>query len=59
MIPTHYIGWTIILLAILRLFNKANLELRWKLAFSTFTMMYSLGKLAFVYNTQAADFFFF
>jgi len=56
MIPIHYIGWTIILLAILRFFNKAALDLRWKLAFSTFTMLYSLGKLACYYNSsEAAD----
>ena len=49
MIPIHYIGWTIIFLAILRFFDKADLNIRWKFAFSTFTTFYSLGKLASAY----------
>ena len=48
-IPIHYIGWTIIILAILRFSNKAHLDVRWKLAFSTFTALYSFGKLAMIY----------
>lgn len=59
MIPINYVGWTIILLAILRLLNKATLNLRWKFAFSTFTMLYSLGKLACVYTSpEIADLFY-
>lgn len=49
MIPIHYIGWMIILLAVLRFNNKAYLDIKWKLAFSKFTAFYSLGKLAMVY----------
>ncbi len=51
MIPIHYIGWMIIVLAILRFKNKAYLDIRWKLAFSSFTALYSLSKLAFIYAT--------
>ncbi len=50
MIPIHYIGWMIIILAILRLKNKAYIDARWKLAFSMFTAIYSLGKLATFYG---------
>lgn len=57
LIPIHYIGWSIIALAILRLLNKADLNMRWKFAFSTFTTFYSLGKLASVYvSPDVADF---
>ena len=49
MIPIHYIGWMLVILAILRLKNKAYLDARWKLAFSTFTALYSLGRLAMLY----------
>lgn len=52
LVPIHYIGWTFIALAVLRLFNKADLNLRWKFAFSTFTTLYSLGKLAAVYLSK-------
>ncbi len=59
MIPIHYVGWTIILLAILRFLNKATLNLRWKFAFSTFTTLYSLGKLVSVYaSSDIADLFY-
>jgi heme A synthase len=50
MIPIHYIGWMIIVLAILRFNNKAHLDVRWKLAFSLFTALFSLGRLAVYYG---------
>lgn len=50
MIPVHYFGWTIIILAVLRLFDKADLSRRWNLAFSIFTAFYSLGRLSLVYG---------
>jgi hypothetical protein len=50
MIPIHYIGWMIIVLAILRFNNKAHLDVRWKLAFSLFTALFSLGRLAAYYG---------
>jgi hypothetical protein len=46
LIPNHYFGWVIILLAFLRLFNKADISIRWKFAFAAFMTFYSLGKLA-------------
>jgi hypothetical protein len=52
LIPIHYIGWTIIFLAILRFCNKAAINVRWKFAFSMFTTLYSLGKLASVYASS-------
>jgi hypothetical protein len=56
LIPIHYIGWTIIFLAILRFCNKATINVRWKFAFSMFTTLYSLGKLASIYaSTTIAD----
>ncbi|MCW3491600.1 hypothetical protein [Dethiobacter alkaliphilus] len=59
MIPIHYIGWMIILLALLRLFNQAALTLRWKFAFSMFTLLYSLGKLSAIYiSGNVADLFY-
>jgi len=58
-IPINYIGWTVILLAVLRFFNKATLSMRWKLAFSTFTTLYSLGRLASAYvSPEMADLFY-
>ena len=50
MIPIHYIGWMIMILAILRAKNIAFLDVRWKLAFSTFTALYSLSRLAMFYG---------
>ena len=59
LIPVHYVGWTIILLAILRLFDKADLSRKWNLAFSVFTALYSLGKLSLAYNyTDIANVFY-
>lgn len=59
MIPIHYVGWTIIFLAILRFFNQATLSDRWKLAFSCFTSLYSLGRLASIYlSSDIADVFY-
>lgn len=54
MIPEYYFGWTIIFLAVLRFFNRADLSERWKFAVSVFTALYSLGKLTQVYIS--ADF---
>ena len=50
MIPVHYFGWSIIVLAVLRLFDIAVLSKKWNLAFSIFTALYSLGKLSLAYN---------
>lgn len=49
MIPIKYIGWMFIILAFLRLQNLAVLNTKWKLAFSTFTILYSLGQLSLKY----------
>lgn len=51
MIPINYIGWTFIILAVLRLKNIAILKIKWRLAFSTFTAFYSLGQLSIRYGT--------
>jgi hypothetical protein len=59
LIPVHYFGWTIILLAVLRFFDKADLSRRWNLAFSIFTALYSLGRLSLAYNyTDIANVFY-
>ena len=59
MIPIHYVGWMIILLAFLRFFNKASLNYRWKFAFSMFTTLYSLGKLTNTYlSSEIANLFY-
>jgi len=52
LIPIHYIGWTMIILAILRFTNKAYLNIKWKLAFSSFTALYSLSKLSSHYASS-------
>ena len=49
MIPVQYLGWMLVVLALLRFNNKAYLDVRWKLAFSLFTALFSLGKLAEAY----------
>ncbi|ACB84194.1 hypothetical protein [Natranaerobius thermophilus] len=50
MLPIQYFGWIIIALALLRLKNKAYLKDKWRLAFSMFTGLYSLGELFAYYN---------
>ncbi|OWZ83022.1 hypothetical protein [Natranaerobius trueperi] len=59
MVPIHYFGWVIIALAVLRLKNKACISLKWRLAFASFTGLYSLGELTSVYGpTELTNIFY-
>ena len=49
LLPINYLGWVLIILAFLRFNNKAVINDRWKLAFSSFIILYSLGELSVAY----------
>jgi hypothetical protein len=59
LIPNSYFGWAAILLAVLRMFNIVDINMRWKFAFSVFLSLYSLGKLTAHYlSADIANLFF-